>query len=639
MCGIAGILRFDKPINIDEITRFTDSMSHRGPDGSGYEIFDEVNLAFGHRRLSILDLTESGKQPMTYADNRFWITFNGEIYNFLEIRRELENQGIKFVSDTDTEVILASYAIWGKDCLNKFNGMWALAIYDTSNKSIFIARDRFGIKPLHYSWINKQHFAFASETIAFKFLNNFQRTVNPENLNLALKNPSVIEGAGWTIFNDIWQLLPGHYGVFNIQAQSLEIKRWWNTADNLLSVNRSYAVQVDEFKSIFENACKIRMRSDVPLASALSGGLDSSSVYCTLQKFAKNSDELTRVPSDWRRAFVATFPNTSVDERKYAEEVIKYTDGDVRYIEPDYSNLVSQIVRSTRLFDSIISTPIISISPIYKAMRDNNITVSLDGHGVDEMMYGYDHYVLTAFWDAVNERNYDLADDFAEILQGVNPKYSAEKLKSVYKRKSLFKRITNRLKTKKEESIIENQLTGSDNWFNTTNHHPEFNTYTNIGSGSEKLLFDDFHYFSLPVNLRDFDRASMQHSIEIRMPFMDYRLVSYVFSLPISSKLGNGYTKRILRDSMKGTLPESIRNRKNKIGIGAPMVEWFNGALKEYVLDSVNSELFIKSPYWNGHEISKYINNRYLLENWDKSSCNKVWSIINANIIIGENEC
>ncbi|MCW3078456.1 MAG: hypothetical protein JWO32_3065, partial [Bacteroidetes bacterium] len=283
MCGIAGIYYLNQQaVNTEDLTRFTDSMKHRGPDGSGYELYANNSLGLGHRRLSILDVSEAGKQPMHYL-GRYAITYNGEVFNFVEIKNELTTKGYQFSTQTDTEVILAAYHEYGTDCLLKFNGMWAFAIWDKKEQTLFLARDRYGVKPLHYVYLPGKLFAFASETIAFKHLEGFTRSFDEQNLVTAIQSSSYIEASGKTIFKSIQQLLPGHQASISANKE-LNIKRWWNTADHLVTVESDYARQVEAFKELFFNACKIRMRSDVTIASALSGGLDSSSVYCTLQQ-------------------------------------------------------------------------------------------------------------------------------------------------------------------------------------------------------------------------------------------------------------------------------------------------------------------------------------------------------------------
>jgi asparagine synthase (glutamine-hydrolysing) len=641
MCGIAGIWNLNGVgVPLESLQRFTDSISHRGPDGAGYELLFNNALGFGHRRLSILDLTAAGKQPMYSREKDLVITFNGEVYNFIEIRNELKELGEAFHTETDTEVILRAYKRWGKNAFQKFNGMFAIAIWDSQKEELLLLRDRFGIKPLYYLYIPGVIFAFASETLAFKYLDGYKRQINEKTFNLALQRPALLEGSEKTIYQNIYQLLPGSFLTMT-QNESPQTKKWWETHKHFVKVPATYSEQVEQFKALFEDACKLRMRSDVSLASALSGGLDSSSVYCTLHKINQNNSHHERIPGDWQRAFVATFPNTSVDERQYAEQVVKHVNGKATYIVPDYKNLLSDVIKATRLFDGIIMTPITSIADVYKAMRAEGITVSLDGHGVDEMMYGYNSYVFEAFYEAIKNRDWKKAEDFAKIISGLSPAYKMEDLKKTI-------RQFNKNVVEKGFDLVKRKLNFSQRSGNSSTvmpwaAEPDHNLINDINlqhyiptnfSSPEKMMYEDFHYRSLPINLRDFDRASMQHGIEIRMPFMDYRLVSYVFSLPRESKIGGGFTKRILRDAMKNTLPESIRTRTLKIGIGAPMEEWFNNELKTYVQDTVRSESFYNSPYWNGKQVKEDLDKAYENKSLDKNFCSKAWGLLNAHIIL-----
>lgn len=630
MCGIAGIYKLNSSsVSLNSIQQFTDAMKHRGPDGSGYELYANNTLAFGHRRLSILDLSEAGKQPLSFL-NRYHITYNGEVYNFLEIRNDLQAKGYTFKTDTDTEVILTAYHEYGKDCLFKFNGMWAFAIYDEHTQELFLARDRFGVKPLHYVYLPNQLFAFASETIAFKHLEGFQRQFNQQHLLRAIQAPHVVEANGQTIFEEIAQVLPGHQITISANKQ-LQIKRWWNTADHLLKVPSDYQIQVQQFKELFFDACKLRMRSDVSIASALSGGIDSSSVYCTLQQF--NSGSITRTPSDWQKAFVATFPNTKMDERQYAEKVIEHTKGNAVYITPDYSNLINDIESATKLLDAIISNPIIAITDIYKAMRQNGITVSLDGHGADEYAFGYNSYVLQSFYEALETGNEAKAISMSNTVANLSPLYNAEQLmKTYYDNNSIKSKLKKSIKSfvsneKKVEKVYANT------WFTDPTSLEITKVFTNPFTGITKTLFDDFHYTSLPINLRDFDRASMQNSIEVRMPFMDYRLVCFMFSLPEESKLGGGFTKRIIRDAMKGILPDSIRTRTLKIGIGSPIAEWMQSHLKDFMLDYLHSQQFQKLSFVNHAKVKDEVEQLYKTNAFNTNNASQTWSLINAILI------
>lgn len=642
MCGIAGIWHLDKkPLSKNKISDFTNSMSHRGPDGFDYYIDEAAELGFGHRRLAILDLTSSGDQPFSYADGRYWMVFNGEIYNFLELREELKRYGYNFQSDSDTEVVLAAYDRWGKECLEKFNGMWAFAIWDTKKQTLFLARDRFGIKPLYYTFEHDTFFAFASETIAFKRLHDFQRRIDSAKLTKAIEDPFSLEGIGHTIFEQIFSVLPGHY-VEYIRGGAFTQKRWWSTIEHIEKPVESYESQVEQFKNMFEDACRLRMRSDVPIATALSGGVDSSSVYAMLYTLMQKDIDRNRIPSDWRKAIVATLPGTALDESEYAKQVADKVGGDVRYIEPDYSHLVETIIHSTIHFDSIYITPLNIAGDIYKSMRENGVKVSLDGHGVDEMLYGYPHLVLSAYKEALWKKQEDTAKDIESVFINMFAKEKQPNAESMLRAESRLNKLVQDQYGHLVPSFVKNiKKLLRHSWL----RHRTLSSLQPIGESAEHLntlsatnrnIYSHFHTHTLPTILRNFDRASMQNGIEVRMPFMDWRLVSFVFSLPVSSKLGGGYTKRILRDSMKGILPETIRQRTLKIGLNAPMVEWFSGAMKECIQDEVHSDTFLQSSIWDGKEIADFVDAK-MKTGWNWDDCTRFWPYLNAHILLKNN--
>ena len=650
MCGIAGIWKFNaQTLEQTTLQRFTDSLIHRGPDGGDYFIDSNFPLGLGHRRLSILDLSELGKQPMSFANERYWLTYNGEVFNFLELRQELEKLGHTFVSQTDTEVILAAYHEWGKDCLVKMNGMWGLAIWDTQKQELFLARDRFGIKPLYYLHIPNQLFAFASETIAFRHLEGYRPQINTQHLQINLQDIQALEGQGHTIYQNTFQVLPGHYLILK-QGQSIEQKKWWDTSQSIPEIPQNYDDQVTKFKEIFQDACKIRMRSDVPLASALSGGLDSSSVYCTLHQLMQGQTNLDRTPDNWQTAYVGTFPGTTQDETRFAKQVVEHIQGQAKYIAPDYSNLTSKLLETTIKFDNLATTPLFIVSEIYQHMAQNGIKVSMDGHGVDEMLLGYPNLVLNAYHHYYAEQSIAQAIDAIKTYGDLFPenarpgivKTYLEELSTTKDLRFYKKAITQKIKRFFPAKQPETPQT-TQSWL--PNHSqalipllPPNTTLTASSSSNEidQVLHENFHCTTLPMILRNFDRASMQHGVEIRMPFMDWRLVTFVFGLPLSSKLGNGFTKKILRDAMQGTLPETIRTRKLKIGLNAPMPEWFNGVLQELILDQVHSHTFIKSDVWNGEVIAKFAEQKSKNNSWNWADCTRFWPYLNAHLLLDQ---
>lgn len=652
MCGIVGIWHLDgEPVNIHSLDAFTDSLAHRGPDGRGTFIDPEVTIGLGHRRLSILDLSDAGRQPMSYAQQRYWITYNGEIYNFIELRSELEGLGHRFRSESDTEVILAAYAQWGEKCQLKFNGMWAFAIWDRIKRVLFLSRDRFGIKPLHY-YYDGRRFAFASEMKAFLALRWFRLSFDPFMVATALIDSNSIEGTEDCLLQGLKRLRGGHSLILR-QGSEPQTKQWWHTLDHLEAVPRDFDQQIERFRELFFDACRIRMRSDVSVGTALSGGLDSSSVLCTMNYIRSRSSNGERLAADWQRAFVATYPDTIQDERRYAEEIIRHTGAIPVYRKIDPLRASDEFDQFQFQFEEIQD---FAIGPwlIYRELRREGIVVSMDGHGADETLAGYRHYPEEAMYDALKPwPNLIRMHALRSTLKAMYPDGMAHRIptfsnlaRHVYLRpvrESLVRGIKkfpgvydwvkyNYRKIKKLPS--RDGAAADTEWLNVA---PKSFSSSDLGAQSRQLsrldslnkrLYTDFHFTLLPTILRGFDRCSMGHGVEIRAPFMDWRLVCYAFSLPSTSKIGLGFTKRILRESMCGILPESIRTRTSKVGFSSPMYEWVKGPLKAFTLDNVNSQSFLQSDIWNGPEIRKAVEESYTRE--DYRQVQEAWPFIQA---------
>lgn len=624
MCGIAGIYNYNSTSqNLEVLKEFTDSMSHRGPDGAGYDLLNNERVGLGHRRLSILDLTEAGHQPFYYMD-RYCMVYNGEIFNFNTIKSDLISKGYTFRSETDTEVVIAAYDCFGLACFEKFNGMWALALWDIEKKQLILSRDRYGVKPLYYSQFN-QSFAFASETRAFKYLKGFKRQIDAVNYEITLKNNYALEGLGYTIFKDIFQVLPGHYLVIDDHT-SIQQKRWYDIREKLKPLPLDVKKQSTEFYELFRDACRIRLISDVKVATALSGGLDSSSIYSTVFDIL-NTESNARTNRDSQLAVSAIFPGLESDERVYVEKAIDYTKGNIEWVTTNTANLSVDIERDTELFDGISNAPITAISAIYKGMKNAGITVSLDGHGVDEMLYGYLYMVYDLWLEALKEQNASEAQTHAEILSGLYyPAYQTAKkneLLSINKKsintknkiKLCIKKLLQKLPTDSNLYQPIDLPSLSDKPYNFSH----FKT-------KERILFYEFFQNSLPALLRNFDRAGMMNSVEIRMPFLDYRIVEYVFSLPFESKIGNGFTKRILREAMANKMNEEVRTRTFKVGIASPFEFWAQNYLKEWFESSI-----LKLEKDEQAKYSELLNQYYI--NSDKNILEKIWNRLNLELI------
>ena len=635
MCGITGILQLDgNRVNPNAVQNMTFALKHRGPNGSG-EYFDPSGrYGAGHRRLSIIDLSDAGKQPYTSDDGRFVLCYNGEIFNFIEIRQELQQFGVQFRSKTDTEVVLASFIHWGPECLLRFNGMWAFTIWDNENKELFVARDRFGIKPLYYTFKQNHHFVYASETVAFQYApHDGARNLSSNHIHKAIQSPFSLEGNGLTIFENIKSILPGHYAIVK-EGANFQQTRWWNTLlEQDGSTDLSYDDQVARFRELSFDATKIRLRSDVDIATALSGGLDSSSVFGIIQNIALDEKSGLSYPESFHHAFIASFPNTPQDETNFALDVTTKYDAPHTVFEQDFAKLAGNIVSSTRSFDAIYSTPLIVANDIYRNMKENGFSVSMDGHGVDEYMYGYQGLQKLAATEALEIGNVSAAQDYLDIFNQMSLDQSINDLGQLVssKQNSVENNIIKRAQAAWNFRIRRKYWVSP---FSEPIQQRKFDELDLYALKSERELYLQFHQSMLPTILRNFDMASMAHGVESRAPFLDHRIVTMMFHLPISSKMGGGYTKRLLRDSMLGILPESIRTRKLKTGLNAPLRDWFFGALNEFALDTIHSKSFQNSAFFNGKFICKEIK-KPLRNKMESNPVNwtRFWTIMNTHIV------
>ncbi len=608
MCGITGFFSIGRErLSKSEFAVFNNSLSHRGPDyGSIKEIENEVKF-LGHRRLSILDLTEKALQPMSRGKEGIYgeysIVFNGEIYNFLEIKEKLIKRGHHFRSDSDTEVLLLSYIEWGEACQNLFNGMWAIAIYNSNNNSLFLSRDRFGVKPLYY-YLHNGFIAFASEVKSFmKLPKRIRPSINSKLINYLAKPHE--QNKYRLIKSQIIGLAAGHKLIINREGK-VRIDKWWKTEDNLVEINYSYSQQVQQFKELFFDACRIRLRSDTRVGCSLSGGLDSSSVVSTINNIDYKNKLERREAEDWKNAFIFDFKDSDNSEYNYARLLASEVNfnPNVVSLKKDDSRITPEAIRKCIFHSESPNQLSLAQYFLYGEMRHKGIYVTIDGHGADEMLCGYSSYLKPSLIDSLFIKN--KIGSFDDLKQVWNGYYSdgvmeTEAPLAIPSKENLYKELG-----------LNQSL----------NYTYENKRWTKL----KRSLFNSFHHGSLQRILNTYDKIPMAHGVEVRSPFLDWRVVTYLFSLPNSSIIGNGYTKRILRDAMYGIVPNKLRLRKSKRGFGIPYESWLNGSMKDYVFDVINSKHYLENIFFNGREKSKVIKSSYAKE--DYSSVRSQWATI-----------
>jgi asparagine synthase (glutamine-hydrolysing) len=651
MCGITGHWSYaSRDLGAGEFRAFTDSLAHRGPDGSGIEHFAADRLWLGHRRLAIIDVSERGHQPMSYAEGRYWLTFNGEIYNYIELRENLRQLGHLFISETDSEVILAAYAQWGVDCQLRFNGMWAFAIWDARDKRLFLSRDRFGVKPLHYADIDGS-FSFASELKSFRQLSWPQGGLDDQVLAETLRNVVGQECTPYTLLSGVKRLQGGH--CMTVGKEGTHVVRWWDTSEHLHVPPADITSQSEQFREIFLDACRLRLRSDVAIATSLSGGLDSSAVACAITELGRRG-VVDHVPEDWQRAFVACFPGTGLDERNYAEQIVEHTGMRPHYSTIDVGVAVQEIEQVIFDLEDLWYVPLVGAWAIYREMRHCGMRVSLDGHGADEFLGGYHFFVQAAIEEQFGMafrlgRYLDLNSVRAGLAGGTRVGGSGELLAHrgmLSDLRSFAGRgISRGLDALGILDPIRQVRNRGRSWLSggptTEPILPPLPGTKRIlgrdvlqcgskdGTAQQKMLFEFFHTSVLPTFLRCIDRASMAHGIEVRMPFMDWRLVTFGFALPDESKIGGGYTKRILRLAMRELMPDPVRLRTKKVHFSSPISDWARQGLGSWLLDIAASRAFREASAWNGKAARVAVEQAVA----GKTSIDPVWPVVNAYVL------
>ncbi|MBN1294731.1 MAG: asparagine synthase (glutamine-hydrolyzing) [Candidatus Latescibacteria bacterium] len=635
MCGIAGLFDLTrKPIAVQDLKKMSDIIKHRGPDDSGISLLEEnperclftrdyntisqtkpYYAGFAHRRLSIIDLSVNGVQPMPDKTNELWITYNGEIFNYRELRTELESCGRTFRTQTDTEVILQAYDEWGIHCLDTFNGMWAFAIWDTKSRRLFVVRDRFGIKPLYYTFKNGT-FAFASEPKALLCLDQISH--DPDNRAIAdYLVHSRVDCFDWTFFSDIKRLEPGCYFDIPIDGQSLpEPKRWWNLAETLYTVSENGSEE--QFLELFRSSVKLRLRSDVPIGTCLSGGLDSTAVVCVARPWLTSSNQKT-----YSAMYDSSF---NEDESKYIDEVAKFTHLENYPVYPSAEDLLKHIEEFIRFQDEpFVSTSQFAQFKVFQTAKNNGTTVTLDGQGADEALAGYQylHHVYVAGLLRSNRFGKALRELSAfRAVTGTSYRVSVPAvIGGLFTHRTMI-RLANRYDPGRSISWIKPDIVNSASSINAP-ESPGSLDWLN------KRLYELFTVSSLPALLRYEDRNSMACSVEARLPFLDHRLVSFMFSLPPEQKIRDGWTKHIMRKTLHGIIPESIRTRTDKIGFTTPEARWFRQDLLPFIRNTLNSETTKKRGFYDIPKLI-YLVNRHASGKINASKT--LWRALNCEL-------
>jgi asparagine synthase (glutamine-hydrolysing) len=588
MCGIAGFIS-RMPTEAAErlIQAMTDSVAHRGPDGAG--IFVEGRVALGHRRLAILDLSELGHQPMVEPASGCVISFNGEIYNYIEIREELRSHGYVFGSNTDTEVILKAYAHWGADCVARFNGMWAFAIYDPTKQLVFCSRDRFGVKPFYYTESGGV-FAFGSEIR--QLLGIVPNVAADAEVLLGFLTARIAEDTCKTFFTGVNKLPGGHNLIYDLASGRYRVERFYSVKEACDVAEMTLQDQLKVFSGLFEDAIRLRLRSDVRVGTCLSGGLDSSSIATLAAR--------SYAPADHARFFAITAvsEDPARDESRFAKIVADDLGLEWLTVRPTYGGFCKMLGPTVRAQEEpFASASIVMQHFVMQSARRAGIPVLLDGQGGDEALLGYERYFADhCVQELKNGRVLTCLRFLGDLARnGRAGAFHSLIWNSLYFHvgglKCLFHDGQNELFDPALRSVAGKR-----------------GGYRRTYDSMFEMQKIEIERTNLPALLRYEDKNSMWHSVETRLPFLDYRLVEFALSVGAARKLKEGWAKFLLRKAMDGKMSDQIVWRKNKFGFEAPEAKWMlahDTALRAAIQNSALLAVICRKGALRGERLSR----------------------------------
>ena len=562
MCGICGIVDLQRPAEAEVVRAMLSELRHRGPDGEGF--FEAPGIALGHARLAIIDLTDGGRQPFASDDGALQLLHNGEIFNYVELRAELEQLGHAFRTETDTEVVLRAYEQWGTSCVERFNGMWALALWDDRRRSIFCSRDRFGIKPFVFR-LRASRFAFASEPRAFLSDPSFRAQPNPAAIRdfLAQGHTDHLEQ---TFFAGVRQLPPGHSLTFD--ANGLRLERYWR-----LEPADAPADPAEAFRELFLDSIRLRLRSDVPLGTALSGGLDSSAVAVAIDHLLRTEAEHARPVGDRQRTFTAYFEDAGFDERPFAEAVVGQILSEPRWLTFDEQALLDALPDVVAAQgEPFGSTSVVAQWFVMRAAAEAGLKVMLDGQGGDEVLAGYR-----------TTHGYRLAD----LIAGGHLRQAVAELRAFPEpARALPAALLTPFLPQRARWALRGRRSRADLLVHPALRDRTFPPQPPEAGRMPDRLRSQYHLIlaqlGLPELLRYEDRNSMAHSLEGRVPFLDHRLVELLYGLDARELYENGTTKVVLRRALSDLLPAAVAARRDKLGFVTPEQRFFHGRLGDF---------------------------------------------------------
>ncbi len=623
MCGISGFLDYKKSSSLEVLKSMTDTLSYRGPDGSGYELIEleHVQIGLGHRRLSIIDLSNHSKQPMKSDAN--WVTYNGEIYNFKEIRNELEKLGHAFQTEGDTEVIIKSYSEWGENCLEKFIGMFAFALYDVSKNELFCARDRAGVKPFFY-YQTEDLFLFGSELKAFHKHPQFKKKLNLSAVSAFVQYGNV--PTSLCIFENCHKLQPGHSLTINLTSKKIDTKQYWNVYDyyNLPKSTISFEQAKTETEAILQSAVDYRMVADVPVGVFLSGGYDSACVSALLQK-----DRTEKI-----KTFTIGVPDMGLNEAPYAKDIAKHL-GTEHY---EYNCTTKEAIELIDDLPFHYDEPFADSSAIpttlVSKMAREKVTVALSADGGDETFAGYNRYdFLSRYQKKLNLIPGVARKGMASLMDKI-PSEKLPVLRDKYNFHNRYEKLKGVLRDPSEESImmsISQQFTSKqlkelmkESAIMTETAYSSKELKNSSNSPLSYMMAIDYQSYLVDDILQKVDRATMTVSLEGREPLLDHRILEYAAQLPDDYKYRNGEKKYILKEIVHQYIPKEMIDRP-KMGFAIPIATWMQNELKNHVAEYLSESKIKAQGIFHWEAISE-LKNKFFAGKKELDS--KLWYLL-----------
>jgi len=613
MCGIAGIISFRDILEEASATELVRNMcllqKHRGPDDDA--LYSDHSASIGMTRLAILDLRK-GLYPLGNENRNLHLFYNGEVYNYPELLSELAASGHQYSSMSDGEVIVHGFEQWGLGCLSKLNGMWAFALWDSREQELILARDHFGIKPLYY-YIDENLLAFSSEIRALLSL-PFVRTTPNENSIYSYLVDGRHDHTEETFYGGIYRLLPGYCATAKLDG-SFEKFRYWEMPNVSETVNDDDMAEATErVRGLFIDSVRIRLRSDVPVGTCLSGGLDSSSIVSVVTEL---NEEDKKSVGRRMQGFSACFPGESVDESHFINIEVQATGTESHVVSPTALELwrdLAELVRTQE--EPVGGSSQYAGWRVMQMAKTHHVPVLLNGQGADEIFAGYAEYLGFYIKDLVRRRKFMTV--FKETFSSLDLTARMIPLLFTYDRK--INRIIKHCLNPEFSAKLAKELSGRR---------------VNLGSSLPKLLRSDVTTDILPSLLRYEDRNSMHFSIEVRLPFLDPRLVEYVASLPLNFKIKHGWTKRIFREAMRGILPEEIRSRRGKIRFETPQRRWFVAELADKIEELLSTDMRA-SKYIQRSEVLQLFRSARRKNKMSRLDAEFIWRCINLELWLRE---